>query len=445
LTTDRRGAARRWAAANRTILGNAGALAGTTLITSALGFAYWGLAARMFPAEAVGVAAALLSAMILLASLSVLGLETLLLGELRRDPRAARSLFSSAALGAATTSAVVGLSLALILPYISTELGRVRESIGGVALFATGVCVTALSLVLDNALVGLLRGGLQLLRNAVQAVGKLGLLAVAGLALAAESETVIVGAWVIATLASLGVAAALPRLLAPSDEGWRPRWSVLLEVKGTALRHHALNVVIQAPFLLMPLVAAVQVSAVVAGYFYAAFMTATFLFILPLSLTTALYALSNPERTIVTTTLRHTFGFSVVIATLGAGTLVLCAPFILRMFGAAYEDGATSSLRVLALAVFPLIVKNHYVTINRVRRRMGRTALFFTVMGAIEIAAASIGAAMNGLLGLSVAWVLAVCFEAIFMLPTVIGALRSGTPDLSPTLPDLQVESARLS
>src|SRR5690242_19080604 len=71
-----------WVKANRSILVNAGSLVGSTAVTSILGFAYWWLAARFFLAEAVGIASASISAMILLGNASMLGLGTLLIGEL---------------------------------------------------------------------------------------------------------------------------------------------------------------------------------------------------------------------------------------------------------------------------------------------------------------------------------------------------------------------------
>lgn len=55
----------RWIGNNSVMLINAGALVGTTVVTSMLGFAYWWLAARRFPPEAVGVASAS-AAMVLL-------------------------------------------------------------------------------------------------------------------------------------------------------------------------------------------------------------------------------------------------------------------------------------------------------------------------------------------------------------------------------------------
>jgi O-antigen/teichoic acid export membrane protein len=73
-----------WLKTNKVMLVNTGSLVGTTTVTSVLGFVYWWLAARQFSPEAVGLSSASVSAMTLLATGCVLGLGTLLVGELPR-------------------------------------------------------------------------------------------------------------------------------------------------------------------------------------------------------------------------------------------------------------------------------------------------------------------------------------------------------------------------
>src|SRR5450755_2457620 len=74
-----------WINTNRIMLTNTGALLCTTLVTSALGFVYWWLAARLFSPEAVGLASASISAMTLLSTISLVGLGSLLINELPRQ------------------------------------------------------------------------------------------------------------------------------------------------------------------------------------------------------------------------------------------------------------------------------------------------------------------------------------------------------------------------
>jgi hypothetical protein len=75
---------RTWLGADRIMLANTTSLVGTSLLTLPLGFVYWWLAAHRYPTESVGVASAAVSAMLLLATVSVLGFGTLLIGELPR-------------------------------------------------------------------------------------------------------------------------------------------------------------------------------------------------------------------------------------------------------------------------------------------------------------------------------------------------------------------------
>ena len=97
------------------LLKNASTLAATTGVTSLLGFVYWAAAARLFSQQAVGYGAAAISAMTLLGTIGMLGMGTLLIGELpRRSARA--GLVSAALITCAVGSLVLALSFTLLAP-----------------------------------------------------------------------------------------------------------------------------------------------------------------------------------------------------------------------------------------------------------------------------------------------------------------------------------------
>ena len=157
---------------HRDLLSNASTLAATTGVTSVLGFTYWAIAARLFSQEAVGYGAAAISAMTLLGTVGMLGMGTLLIGELpRRTARA--GLVMAALLTCGLASLVIGLGFAVLGPRFNAHFGHVSGTMDQVAMFAVGVALTGISLVFDQATIGLMRGGLQLTRNAVFAVAKL--------------------------------------------------------------------------------------------------------------------------------------------------------------------------------------------------------------------------------------------------------------------------------
>src|SRR5882724_8123845 len=111
-----------WIHTNSVMLLNAASLIGTTAVTSLLGFAYWWLAARQFAPHMVGTASAAVSAMMLLGSMGVLGMGTLLIGELPRQRSNQIALISTALMLVGTVSGGVGALFALLAPIISPNL-----------------------------------------------------------------------------------------------------------------------------------------------------------------------------------------------------------------------------------------------------------------------------------------------------------------------------------
>src|ERR1700730_8371840 len=142
-----------WTSATRAILVNAGSLVGTTAVTAGLGFVYWLVAARVFSPEAFGLASASISAMSLLGFVGMLGLGSLLMGELPRQPEKASSLITSAVLVSGIAGGLLGLVFAIFAENVSAQFHPLDESVGVVALFAFGVGLTSASLVLDQAVI----------------------------------------------------------------------------------------------------------------------------------------------------------------------------------------------------------------------------------------------------------------------------------------------------
>src|SRR5262249_55861980 len=92
---------------NGDLLGNSGALMSTSVVTSALGFGYWWIAARSFSPATVGRASAAISAMTLISTLGMLGLGTLLVAELART-REGQGRLITACTSVAATAATLG-------------------------------------------------------------------------------------------------------------------------------------------------------------------------------------------------------------------------------------------------------------------------------------------------------------------------------------------------
>ena len=105
------------------------------------------------------------------------------------------------------------------------QAGRDAEIVAGTASWSSDTAsehLLAAAMVVDQALLGLLRGGLQFWRNAIFAAVKLGVLVLAARGLAGSDWTIVYGTWLLGHLASLAILAGIA-LVAPGQR-WLPPW-----------------------------------------------------------------------------------------------------------------------------------------------------------------------------------------------------------------------------
>lgn len=408
-----------WLSANKDILFNGGSLLGTMVINSGLGFIYWWLAARLFSQSAVGLASAAVSAMMLLGTIGMVGLGTLLIGELPRQPGKAASLIATALVIAGTISGLLAVLFAVAAPVLSSELAPLADNVFSVLIFAMGVVLTGMTLVLDQALIGLLRGGVQLWRNTLFAASKLAALFAVGLWIASEAGITIYATWLLGNLLSLGLVAVMAIKQGVRLPAFKPQWELVRGRQITALKHHMLNLSLQAPAFTLPIMVTALMSAEVNASFYVSWMLCSFLFVVPAALGTVLYAVGAANASLLAEKIRLTLRLSLLAVALGAGALIIGAKVFLQLFGPEYVDQATTSLRILALATFPGIIKSHYVAIRQIHGEITTAARLMGAGAALELVGAAVGGSLGGLTGLCLGWLLVICLEAVVTAPLV--------------------------
>ena len=280
-----------------TVIGNVSSLSATALVTSGLGFVFWSVTARVAPPAAVGLAAAAVSASTLLATMSMLGLGTLLIGEIAADGPKQGSLLTTSLLVVVVFGSLLGLAFAMVGPAFVQELQPLRGGWPSVSLFALAAGSTAVGLLVDQLMIGQLRGELQLARNTLYALAKLGLLVavVPLMAVFSNQGLLIFATWPLGNLLSL---LAIWTFLVWKPIGLRlarPDFSLLRRLGGRALGHHALNLSLQAPSLALPLLVTIMLSATANAYFYTAWMIASVAFLPQTALAVTLFAIGARE------------------------------------------------------------------------------------------------------------------------------------------------------
>jgi O-antigen/teichoic acid export membrane protein len=404
--------------ANGALIPLAGSLFGTMVATSGLGFVFWWVAARLFPPRSLGIAGAAVSAMMLLSSIGLMGMGSVLIRDLPRHRGREPSLILSGLFVAGGVSAGLAVLFALISPLISADLGVLAAGPGPILLFAFGTAITAVGVVLDRALIGMLMAPAQLIRNTIMSIAKLAILPAA--ALFAFSGLEIFAAWTVGTVLSMLALAAWGlmrmgrRLLAAPD------WSILGGLTGAAWWHHVLNLTLQAPTWVMPLVVTAVASAETNAAFYVALLLVSFIWYVPGVFEVSLFAVGSQTRGIVPRDLRLSLGVSTAAALLSIAGTVLLGDRVLAFFHPAFAAQAATALVIMSIGSLPLVIKNHYVAIHRVHFQERSAALVSMLTVLLEAGLATAGLVAGGLTGLAIGWLVAMSFEAAAMSPAVI-------------------------
>jgi O-antigen/teichoic acid export membrane protein len=176
---------------------------------------------------------------------------------------------------------------------------------------------------------------------------------------------------------------------------------------------------LQAAQFAMPVIVTLLLTPEANASFYVAWLIITSFFVIPSALTQTLYAVSAADSSILAQKIRFTLRTSFLGVITGGVVIVFLARFILGFFNASYAFTATGSLRILALAALPVVIRVHYVAIHQIRRQIKQAALVFLTMAILELSFSIGGGIWGGLLGLSIGWVVAMYIEAAFMVSTV--------------------------
>jgi O-antigen/teichoic acid export membrane protein len=405
---------------NKDLLRNAGSLAGTTGLTSAFGFIYWIIAAREFSTGAVGFGSAAVSAMTLLGTIGMFGLGTMLIGELPQ--RTERGGLVSAAL---ITCTLGSFALGLGFPLVAAAFGAHFPEISGtplrLALFAVGVGLTGLTLVLDESTIGLLRGGVQLSRNLAMSAIKLAALPIAAVLLHDAFGVGILISWVVGTALSL-VPAAIMLGRDGSRIFHRPDWALMRRLGKVALAHNWLNLAIATPPRIIPFLVTVVVGPSANAAFYVAWMLVNFLFMVPLSLSTVLFAIASAAPELIAEKLRFVLRLSILIGLPAMAVLAIGAHFALSIFGHSYAQLATVPLWLLILTYIPGLPNAQYIAVCRATGRVGRAAVLLTIMALCQLGAVVIGGKLGGLDGLTLGYLMVTVAWGFVTTPTVLKA-----------------------
>jgi len=386
-------------------------------LAAVLGLIFWVLVARLVDAHQIGVAAAAISAQTLLGIVTVLGFSTMLISELPAHPPARqRTLLVRSLLVVLLSSIVAGAVLVAVHPLLSSNLKEALDNPIGAATFIAGTAAFAWALVVDDACLALKRSTVQVGRNLFASSLRFPLTALL-LALGATDAHVLQLCWVIPLFVS--VPFVLWRLKLPRDDVDKP--SLVADVRGLmplALRNHALSLSLAAGSQMVPVVAGLTLASVDNAEFTIAWLIATFVFLPPYLLATALFAHgANITTEEFRASMERTIPAALTLSfLLCVGAWVLGEP-VLLIFGGDYARHSWAILALLVPAGLWMVFKDHLVALWRSQRRFALATRLTGAALVIEVAGAMTGGIIGGARGLCIGWLAAMGVEMAVGVP----------------------------
>ena len=389
---------------------NSGAMVIGSITAAIVGFVYWWLAARWLPPEVVGTASGLLSLMAFIGLLGDAGLGTLLAGEIIQWPGRERGLISAVLLAAFLLSLSTGAVILVLSEQVFHRLPN-RPLVNLCLILGFGV--TGLSLVIDQAWLGMLETNFRMIRQSVFAFLKLGFLALAAMWFSGIS--VILGSWIGASLISIIIGEFLMRRHNKSFFH-RPDFGLLASLKYKVVHHYRLDFGIMAPTTLLPYLVTVLLSPSANAVFTVIWMVVVVASIIPSALAAVLFPAIQAEPHHYRNRMSLSLSVSLLYALAFGLFIFLFSTDILRVFNPTYAAIGGTDLRVLGFGMIGAVIKFHICAAARINNRMREASVSVFLAGLFELACVAIGVHFGGLEGLAVAWMVATLIEAAVLL-----------------------------
>lgn len=395
------------------------ALVAAKVGTMGFGFLAWIVAARLYPANEVGLASGAVSAVTLCAQIALVGLGSAVITLLPAHiDRPARLLDTSVSL-LTVSAAVAALGFILFAGSVLQELRVVAADPLYAGLFVLLAVGGTLGVLFDQVSTARRRGDQVLIRGVAAGVATLVAVVLIGRALGSGTSRDIFAAWVLGGLITVAIGLVTISRAIPGY-GFRPGLDPGLAgtLTRVGLPNYVLTLTERAPGFALPIFVTELLSPTDNAYWYAAWMMAWVVFIVPIQVGMTSFAEIARDPALTGRIVRHGLRTSLAIGIAGAAAVAIFAEPLLGLLGPGYAAAGALPLRILVLGIVPLTFIQAYFSYCRARRRLGEAIALGIANCAGSIAGPAIAGLAGGLAAMAIAWL------AIQVVSAIVAALR---------------------
>jgi len=409
-------------------------LIANTIATNAIGLVFWLVAARLYGPVALGRASALVSALMLVATLSQLNLSSTLVRFLPQlGSQSAGKLIKLSYLLTTVAALAGGVIFILIAPRLSSEWHFLSASTVMAALFIVAVVSWELFTLQDAALIGLQRPDVIPLENLAFGVMKLALL-VAGVEVMRSTDILI--SWTVPLIALVPLMNWLifhRYLKRRRGHDTVPGGFRLRQLSRFTSVDYIGLLFSQVTGNFMPLLVISTLGPAASGSYYIAGIITGGAVVLGLNFSTALTVEGSASPNRLAQLTRGVLRRCLLTMIPGTIALILGAHLIAELYGTKDVARTATLLQLMALSLFPCSIAGVAFALDRIAKKPGRAALGQFALAAMTLGGSWLLLGRLGVYGVAIAGVTADVVVAVARIPTVVAALRG-----KPTIPEGQ-------
>lgn len=417
----------------------------STVVTAALGYVFWAIAARAFTSEEVGIASAVISLCSVTALLTYLGSSAMLIERLPARERSSNWTMFLVRVCLVTAGITAGVT-AVAVPVLVVTSHDYRLFLGTaprILVAIVGATAWALVNLLSAAFIAARRAGRFLCIQTLVSASKL--LFVLPLAAAGLGAAGLVGAWVAGAVLGVGVGAMwlVPRMKLGRPPSSRSRRKTAASaddppVQGIRPRHRRRGVLFSGAFmrrllaqhltsvggtvtpLILPVLVVLRLGVTQNAYFYITWMLGGIFFIVSPSVSSAVFAEGVRAHSDLRGVVAKALRVITIMLLPAVAVMIVGGRFILGFFGAAYAAAGYELLILLAAAALPDAVSNVAVAVFRVTHRLRYSTILNLGILVSTLSMAWVLMPSLGIAGVGVALLVAQILGAIASVPAYI-------------------------
>ena len=371
----------------------------------ASGALFWIVAARFFSPAEVGLAAGLVSLISISTIVGLLGAGASvirLFPEWRRRPQ---PLLKSAATITFVSSAAVSFAALILARLVFDDLDVVASNPALAATFVVACVLGSVLLLGDQVSIAMWRSNEVFTRAFATGITMIAALAL--LASVGETRTalVILACWTVGRVFALLLNIVQIRRALDDTSDVETRKGVgVKDLLRLGVRNHVLTIFETAPGFAITIVVTEIVSPESSAYWYAAWMTATVVYVIPGMFGMTLFAAAvEPGKQLARTVRESLAGSFAVGLAVAVGVFVLAHP-LLQLFGDQYAEAGIAPLRILVVGVVPLTLVSAYFALCRATDRLGEATVVAVVGGTAVLTATLVAGIEAGLVEVAYGW-----------------------------------------